>query len=93
MLSESYDHLEKTKDELLAERSKLTLENENLGIKNFNLICELSRIKADTIKKMQSEIEARCIKGGIYPAFVKNTIDKAAEEIIKGETEDEENNK
>ena len=30
MLSESYDHLEKTKDELLAERSRLILENEIL---------------------------------------------------------------
>ena len=30
MLRESYDHLEKTKDELLAERSRLTEENERL---------------------------------------------------------------
>lgn len=37
----------------------------------------------DTVMKMHSEIEARCIKGGIYPAFVKSTIDQIAEEIIK----------
>lgn len=30
MLSESYDHLEKTKDELLSERARLTEENERL---------------------------------------------------------------
>ena len=43
-------------------------------------------VKADTVRKMQTEIEARCIKGGIYPAFVKSTIAKIAEEIIEGET-------
>ena len=34
-LSESYDHLEKTKDELLSERSRLTEENEKLKV-NMN---------------------------------------------------------
>lgn len=47
---------------------------------------KIAEAKADTVRKMQTEIEARCIKGGIYPAFVKSTIDKVAEEIIKGET-------
>ena len=41
--------------------------------------------RVDTVRKMQTEIEARCIKGGIYPAFVKRTISQIAEEII-GET-------
>ena len=43
---------------------------------------DIKAIQADTVRKMQSEIEARCIKGGIYPAFVKSTIDQIAEEII-----------
>ena len=47
----------------------------------------LKKERADTVRKMQSEIEARCIKGGIYPAFVKRTIDQIADEII-GETND-----
>ena len=42
-------------------------------------------VKADTVRQMQTEIEARCIKGGIYPAFVKSTIAKIAEEMIGGE--------
>ena len=46
---------------------------------------ELDEIKADTVRKMKSEIEARCIKGGIYPAFVKSTIDQIAKEML-GET-------
>ena len=36
---------------------------------------------------MQKEIEARCIKGGIYPAFVKSTINNIAEEM-RGEEND-----
>ena len=51
---------------------------------------ELDEIKADTVRKMQSEIEARCIKGGIYPAFVKSTIDQIAEEMIGGNNGDKE---
>ena len=47
-------------------------------------------VKADTVRKMQSEIEARCIKGGIYPAFVKRTISQIAEEIIGGNNADKE---
>ena len=42
-------------------------------------------VKADTVRKMQTEIEARCIKGGIYPAFVRSTINKIAEEMIGGD--------
>lgn len=41
-------------------------------------------VKADTVRKMQTEIEARCIKGGIYPAFVKSTVNQIAEELVKG---------
>jgi hypothetical protein len=40
------------------------------------------RLRADTVRKIHSEIEKRCIKGGIYPAFVKSTIDQIAKEII-----------
>ena len=45
--------------------------------------------QADTVRKMHDLIEERCIKGGIYPAFVKNTINKVAEELLEGGTEDE----
>lgn len=38
--------------------------------------------KADTVREMHSEIKERCIKGGIYPAFVARTIDQIAKEMI-----------
>jgi phage shock protein A len=40
------------------------------------------QIVADAVRQMQERIKERCIKGGIYPAFVKSTIDQIAEEII-----------
>ena len=43
---------------------------------------EIEKAKADTVRKMHSEIKERCIKGGIYPAFVARVIDQIAEEII-----------
>ena len=45
------------------------------------------KCQVDTVRKMHSEIEARCIKGGIYPAFVASTIDQIAKEMIEGVTE------
>ena len=54
--------------ELAYECTKLTEENE--------------RLRADTVRKMHSEIKDRCIKGGIYPAFVASTIDQIAKEMI-----------
>ena len=36
---------------------------------------------ADTVREMHKEIKDRCIKGGIYPAFVASTIDQIAKEM------------
>lgn len=44
--------------------------------------CE-DKIKADTVRKMQKAIKERCIKGGIYPVFVKNAIDNVASELLE----------
>jgi len=68
---------------------ELTEENERLRanaksateILNFKFAYDAG--KADTVRKMQAEIEARCIKGGIYPAFVKSTIDQIAKEMLE----------
>ncbi len=46
--------------------------------------CEYT--KADTVRKMQSEIKARCIEGGIYPAFVARVIDQIAKEMLEETT-------
>ena len=45
---------------------------------------EIERTKADTVRKMHSEIKERCIKGGIYPAFVASTIAQIANEMEEG---------
>lgn len=70
---------------------KLTEENERLNAQvemwKSTAYCEKDRvdsIKIDTVRKMHFEIKARCIKGGIYPAFVKSTIDQIAKELIEG---------
>lgn len=44
--------------------------------------CE-DKIKADTVRKMQEAIKERCLKGGIYPVFVKNAIDNVASELLE----------
>ena len=64
---------------------ELTERYSNLDDSYACLKIELELAKANTVRKMQTEIEARCIKGGIYPAFVKSTIAKIAEEMIEGE--------
>jgi hypothetical protein len=44
----------------------------------------IEQTKKATVRKMQSEIKERCIKGGIYPAFVARTIDQIAKEMLEG---------
>ncbi len=47
---------------------------------------EIAKAKADTVRKMHSMIKERCIKGGIYPAFVARTIDRIAKEMLEDST-------
>ena len=70
---------------------ELTEENERLRVSLINTTDAYDFVngivlksKADTVRKMHSEIEERCIKGGIYPAFVKRTIDQIAKEMLEG---------
>lgn len=84
--------------ELTEENERLRSENEALAISEVKE-CEISQmlvyrirnkhpavmaVISDTVRKMQTEIESRCIKGGIYPAFVKSTIDQIANELMEG---------
>ena len=73
---------------------ELTEENERLrgcvmseeqvrNIANETIQQGIFIIKADTVRKMQSEIEARCIKGGIYPAFVARVVDEVVKEMLE----------
>lgn len=43
--------------------------------------------KADTARKIHSEITTRCIKGGIYPAFVASIVTQVAKEILEANNE------
>lgn len=45
----------------------------------------IKEVKADTVRKMQEAVKKRCIKGGIYPAFVASVIDQIAKEMLEGE--------
>jgi DNA repair exonuclease SbcCD ATPase subunit len=81
-------NLDKTRDWLNdAERNveKLTAENEKL--KELNSFKEIEKqiIRKETIREMHTEIKKRCIKGGIYPAFVASTIDQVAQEKLEGD--------
>ena len=69
--------------EITEECERLTLENAGFeaGVK-----AGIKVLRANTVREMQAEIINRCIKGGIYPAFVASTIDKIAKEMI-GENE------
>lgn len=42
------------------------------------------KLRADTVRNMHSLIKERCIKGGIYPAFVAGVIDQIAKEMLEG---------
>lgn len=71
--------------------TKLTEENERLEAQvemwKSTAYCEKDRVesvKIDIVRKMHSEIKERCIKNGIYPAFVARTIDRIVEELLEG---------
>lgn len=60
---------------------ELAEENEKIGIENFDLICELSRIKEDTVRKMLDKIEEHASNS--YPRKVRlDVIDQIAKEVL-----------
>lgn len=70
------------------ENERLRAENEIKSQKRaniFEIANAFERGRADGARKMHSAIKERCIKGGIYPAFVKSTIDQIAKEMLEGE--------
>ena len=80
--------------ELTEENERLTSLVKVITTNNADLETELAQTydlleeaKSDTVRKMQTEIKERCIKGGIYPAFVASTIDKIAKEMLEGEND------
>ena len=49
----------------------------------MEMIPTVESVRADTVREMHSKIKERCIKGGIYPAFVANVIDQIAKEMME----------
>ena len=84
--SPSVTELQRENERLRAEnqalRTDIMLKKENDDFKLGLLVKIREDTKADTVRKMQSEIKERCIKGGIYPALVAKIIDNVAEELI-----------
>ena len=69
--------------ELTEENKKLYASYTELERKCASLNDASSRIKANTVQSMRSRIKARCIAGGIYPAFVENVIDQITKEMLE----------
>lgn len=44
-------------------------------------------IKSDAVKEFADEFKSRCIKGGIYPAFVNRQLENVKKEMV-GENND-----
>lgn len=59
---------------------------EQLILSVSNLVNQLDEDKAairdSTVMEMHTEISTRCIKGGIYPAFVKSTVNQVTREML-----------
>lgn len=62
---------------------ELTEDNKAQAETIGNLIATIKDVQADTVNKMYIEIKERCIKGGIYPAFVARTIAEVAKELLE----------
>lgn len=74
--------------ELSRDNEEWEHENKDLECDNDMLRERITEIKADTVRKVHSEIKDRCMKGGIYPAFVASTIDQITKEMLEGRGRD-----
>lgn len=72
--------------ELAEENERLRAIPEQLHNEMSERMLEERKIERKlTVRKMHFEIKERCIKGGIYPAFVASTIDQIEKEMLEGE--------
>ena len=67
----------------------LTSDNEKIGIQNFDLVCELSRIKEDTVREMQKNLKEYLDTfyntGEDALLDIPDLIDQIAKEMLEGE--------
>jgi hypothetical protein len=50
---------------------------------NIMLLIEQQEIKANTVRRMQSDIQEACLKGGIWPAFVARVVERVGDKILE----------
>jgi hypothetical protein len=69
---------------------ELIEENESLednlikqSTENIMLLIEQQEIKANTVRRMQSDIKDACLKGGIWPAFVARVVECVGDKILE----------
>lgn len=78
--------------ELHSKCEKLTEENEKLGIDNFDLICELSRIKENTLRDLQLELSMHFgtykTDDAIKISDLFKLMDNITDKLIDNNTED-----
>ena len=87
-LTEQRDGCELTIHECESEIKRLSEENKKIGIENFDLVCELSRIKEDTVRKMQERLKKHLEKPEFpWDSFTvaEEVIDQIAKEMLEGE--------
>ena len=85
VLNDSNRIVRKAEEEI----NRLQAENERLNKvyqANQQLINALNKsyflAKAEAVKEFADEFERRCIKGGIYPAFVKRQLENVKKEMV-----------
>lgn len=50
----------------------------------YKIECKrVDTVKADTVRRMQSDIQEACLKGGIWPAFVAGVVKGVGEKILE----------
>jgi hypothetical protein len=84
-----------TVSDTLALLKELIEENERLednlikqSTENIMLLIEQQEIKANTVRRMQSDIQEACLKGGIWPAFVAGVVRGVGEKILEENNDD-----
>ncbi len=66
---------------------ELTIELDAMRTAANSLEMHYENARADTAQKMHSMIKERCIKGGLWPAFIANVVAEVAKELSEGTSE------
>ena len=85
---------ENVRKDALALIKELTEKNEKIGIDNFNLICELSRIRADAVRELQDELitffnnDDMLKYNEVDAEYINEQITKIAKKVLEGGADD-----